>query len=175
MEVARAADPNRAAAVVDKLNALARQGGAPPQDFATALNAAQGSAPPGGSAPPPTANSRARKAETQLESVVLSQFIGEMLPKDAPGAFGEGYAGDMWRSMLAERVADKIAASGRLGIAQRLFASHPVASGGPLFSAQRSRGLTQAETAQASANALSSASNGEIGNGSFLFGRPALL
>jgi flagellar protein FlgJ len=175
IEVARAADPNRAAAVVDKLNALARQGGASPQDFAAALNAAQGLAAPGASAPPPTANPRARKAETQLESVVLSEFIGEMLPKDAPGAFGQGYAGDMWRSMLAERVADQIAASGRLGIAQRLFASHPVASGGPPFSAQRSRGLTQAEAAQANANALSSTSSGEIENGSFLFGRRAPL
>jgi Rod binding domain-containing protein len=139
------------------------------------LNAAQGSAPSRASAPAHTADSRARKAETKLESVVLSQFIGEMLPKDAPGAFGQGYAGDMWRSMLAERVADQIAASGRLGIAQRLFASHPVGSGGPLFSAQRAHGLTQTETAQASANALSSASSAEIEDGSFLFARAAKL
>ena len=53
---------------------------------------------------------------------MLTEFIGEMLPKDAQSAFGQGYAGDMWRSMLAERVADQIAASGRLGVASHLFA-----------------------------------------------------
>src|SRR5947209_5009562 len=38
---------------------------------------------------------RAHKAEVQFESVMLSSFIGEMLPKDAPDAFGKGMAGDM--------------------------------------------------------------------------------
>ena len=128
MEVARAADPARAQAVVERLNALARDGAASPQDFSTALNAvASAPSPPAlASAPPPPPPSRARKAETQFESVMLSQFIGEMLPKDTPSAFGQGYAGDMWRSMLAERVADQIAASGRLGLAARLFAHHPL-------------------------------------------------
>jgi peptidoglycan hydrolase FlgJ len=78
-----------------------------------------------------------------------------MFPKDTPSAFGEGYAGDMWRSMLAERVADQIAASGRLGLASRLFANHPLPGA--------------AQTAQASANALSSAPGAEIRNGGFLF------
>ena len=61
-----------------------------------------------------------------------SEFIGEMLPKDTPSAYGQGYAGDMWRSMLAERVADQIAASGRLGIASRLFATHPLSASAEL-------------------------------------------
>jgi flagellar protein FlgJ len=157
MEVARAADPARAGAVVERLNALARDGAASPQDFSSALHAAASAPSPPilASAAPP---SRAKKAETQFESVMLSEFIGEWLPKDAPSAFGQGYAGDMWRSMLAERVADQIAASGRLGLASRLFANHPLPGG--------------AQTAQASANALSGASGAENRDGAFLFSRP---
>ena len=45
LEVSRAADPARAAAVAEKLGALARQGADAPQDFATALKAASGPAP----------------------------------------------------------------------------------------------------------------------------------
>jgi flagellar protein FlgJ len=121
LEVSRAADPARAAAVAEKLNALGRQGAGSPQDFAAALNAAV-PAP----APAVAPSKRAQAAQTKLESVMLTEFIGEMLPKDAPEAYGQGYAGDMWRSMLAERIADQIAASGRLGIASRLFAGHPL-------------------------------------------------
>jgi peptidoglycan hydrolase FlgJ len=172
MEVARAADPARAAAVVERLNALSRQGAASAQDFATALQGAAGAAAPRPAAPAPVAApSRAQKAETKLESVVLSEFIGEMLPKDTPSAFGQGYAGDMWRSMLAEQIANQIAASGRLGIASRLFAGHSLSSSSPLFSAQRAHGAMQTETAQASANALSSPSGADIEDGAFLFSR----
>jgi Rod binding domain-containing protein len=113
--------------------------------------------------------SREAKARSQLEAAFLSQFIGEMLPKDADSAFGKGYAGDMWRSMLAERVADQMAASGRLGIASRLFAGKPLASSAQLLSPEKMRGLGQAQAAQTSANALSSPSGAEIVNGGFLF------
>lgn len=176
LEVSRAADPSRAAAVVDKLKALAAQGSASPQDFAAALGEA---ANPSGPTPPalPIAApvSRARKAETKLESVLLGEFISEMLPKDTPSAYGQGYAGDMWRSMLAERVADQIAASGRLGIASRLFADHPLASGSKMLAPDHLHGPAQAAAAQTSANALSSPSGADIEDGAFLFGRSAAL
>jgi flagellar protein FlgJ len=177
LEVSRAADPDRAAAVADKLKALSAQGAASPQDFAAALDtAAAARAHPGPPAPPLGAPvSRAHKAETKLESVMLSEFIGEMLPKDTPSAYGQGYAGDMWRSMLAERVADQIAASGRLGLASRLFANHPVSGGEKLLAPDHLHGLAQARTTLASANALSSPSGAEIENGAYLFGQSAPL
>src|ERR1700753_32204 len=100
-EVARAADPARAAAVTAKLNALSSQGADSPQDFAAALDAA-------GPAPVTEGPSDARgklvnatlsrtqkldKAHTKLESVLLTEMIGEMLPKDTPSAYGgQGYA-----------------------------------------------------------------------------------
>jgi len=175
LEVSRAADPSRASAVVDKLNALASAGAQSPADFAAALNsvAADAPAPAASSAvPAPRAASplsREEKARHQLESVFLSQFIGEMLPKDTPSAFGQGYAGDMWRQMLAERVADQMAASGRLGIASRLFAGKPLSSDANLLSPEKMRGLGAAEATQSSANALSIPSGAEIEDGAFLF------
>ena len=57
---------------------------------------------------------------------MLSSFVGELLPKDTGEVFGQGMAGDMWRSMLAEQVSMQIAKSGKLGLARRLFATHEV-------------------------------------------------
>ena len=131
LEVARAADPTRAAAVAQKLSALAAGGPTSGADFAAALNEAGGSTPG-------VANMRARladaklaasekagKAEVQFESVLLNNFISEMLPKDEPEAYGQGTAGEMWRSMLSEKISDEIAKSGELGISRRLFEGAP--------------------------------------------------
>ncbi len=68
---------------------------------------------------------RARKAQDafqQFEAFVVQSFISEMLPKNATTVFGSGTAGEVWRSMLAEKLAAEIARSGRLGIAQRVAA-----------------------------------------------------
>ena len=42
-----------------------------------------------------------------------------MLPKNAESVFGSGTAGGIWKSMLAEKLADQISRSGGIGIAQR--------------------------------------------------------
>jgi len=175
LEVSRAADPARAAAVMARLNALAREGGDTGQDFATALNAADtaSASAPGAPTRPAAApaKTRAEKAETKFESVMLSEFISEMLPKDAPSAYGGGFAGDMWRSMLAEKIADQIAGSGRLGLAGRLFGDHPLASSEQLLKPDKGRGLNEAQAAQASANPLSSPGAADIDDGAYLFAR----
>ena len=57
---------------------------------------------------------------------MLNSFVSELLPKDTGEVFGQGMAGDMWRSMLAEQVSTQIAKSGKLGLARRLFATHEV-------------------------------------------------
>ena len=59
---------------------------------------------------------------------MLNSFVNEMLPKDAESVFGQGLAGDMWKSMLADQVSRQIAKSGALGIAKRLFAAHPLSA-----------------------------------------------
>jgi Rod binding domain-containing protein len=99
----------------------------------------------------------------------LNSFVGEMLPKDAPAAYGQGLAGDMWRSMLADQVSRKIASSGSLGIGQRLFATHPMTASSALGHAGRPSNLGAAPPAQMSANALSASSSADIADGAFLF------
>ena len=65
-----------------------------------------------------------RKAAVGLESVLLKNVIDQMLPKDAVDVFGSGVAGDVWRSMLSDKIANQIAKSGALKISDRLFATH---------------------------------------------------
>jgi Rod binding domain-containing protein len=178
-EVARAADPARAAAVTAKLNALSNQGAGSPEDFAAALDSAGGAAAAEGLSDARgklvnatlRGNTRADKAHTKLESLVLGELIGEMLPKNTPSAYGQGFAGDMWRSMLAERVADQIAVSGRLGIASRLFAGRPLSASAELTAPAKTHDGAAAETTLASSNALSAPSQAEIERGAVMFDR----
>jgi hypothetical protein len=56
----------------------------------------------------------AEKARKQFESFALQVFIGSMLPQENNKMFGTGAAGKQWQSLLAEKLADQIASSGRL-------------------------------------------------------------
>lgn len=61
---------------------------------------------------------------SQLEAFIMQTFIQSMLPKEAPSVYGKGTAGDVWKSMLAEKMGTEVARSGQLGIAKRLAASN---------------------------------------------------
>ncbi len=63
----------------------------------------------------------------QFEAFVLQSFIELMLPKESESLFGQGVAGGVWRSMMAEQMATRIAEAGGLGLAKTL-ASGPLAS-----------------------------------------------
>lgn len=56
----------------------------------------------------------------QLEAFILQSFIQSMLPKNAKTVFGKGTAGEIWRSMLAEKLATELAQSGQVGLAKQL-------------------------------------------------------
>lgn len=58
----------------------------------------------------------------QFEAFVLQSFIQAILPKDAAEVFGEGTAGEVWKSMLAEKMALQFAEAGGVGIAKMLQA-----------------------------------------------------
>ena len=108
------------------------------------------------------------QAKTQFEAMMLNSFVGELLPKDASAVFGQGTAGDMWRSMLAEQVSLQIAKSGKLGLARRLFATHELTPRGRAAhpgEAAKAAG----DAAQMSANILSAPAGAELGNGAVLF------
>jgi Rod binding domain-containing protein len=73
------------------------------------------------------------EAFRQFESFILQSFIENMLPKNAESVFGSGTAGGVWKSMMAEKLADQISRSGGIGIAQKLagpqVSSTPQSSG----------------------------------------------
>lgn len=157
LDVARAADPLKAQATTRAL-ATASAAVDPTADFSRALDGvAAAPAPP--SAPRDysyknpvaalhgAAETPAHKAEVGLESMLLRQFVDEMLPKDAVDVFGGGVAGDVWKSMLADKIADQIAESGSLKIGKRLFATHP-----QLLHSSRRRGLANITPAPLASN-----------------------
>jgi Rod binding domain-containing protein len=56
--------------------------------------------------------------------MVLQTFIQSMLPKDTQSVYGEGMAGEMWQSLLAQQLGDTMAARGGIGIADRVLGAH---------------------------------------------------
>lgn len=129
MDVARAADPMdieaARAALTKRAGAAA---GAFSVDTAGSLDTAA-SVDPGSILSRATADKAAATADPakkfkKFEAMVLQTFIQNMLPKDTEGVYGTGLAGDMWKSQLAERVADVMAERGGIGIAKSLVADH---------------------------------------------------
>jgi flagellar protein FlgJ len=57
----------------------------------------------------------------RFEAMVLQTFIQNMLPRDGAAVYGKGMAGDMWKSLLAEKVATVMADRGGIGIADRVL------------------------------------------------------
>jgi flagellar protein FlgJ len=78
--------------------------------------AAPASAPAGAplTMPATSPSAKATKAQKSFEAFALQTFIGSMLPKENNKMFGTGNAGKMWQSLLAEKLAEQITASGRL-------------------------------------------------------------
>lgn len=60
----------------------------------------------------------------KFESMVLQTFIQNMLPKDVENVYGKGLAGDMWKSMMADKLAGVMAERGGIGIADSLLTDH---------------------------------------------------
>jgi Rod binding domain-containing protein len=182
LEVVNAADPARAAAAAQRLNAIAGAAAAQSEDFSqtlaqTAPSASAATAPIAGAADARSrladaafaASDKAAKAQVDFEAVLLNGFVNEMLPKDASATFGQGLAGDMWKSMLADQVSRQIAKSGTLGIAKRLFEAHPLSAAASLERASRLDVADAHNVAQMSANALSLPSGVAHADGAFLF------
>lgn len=60
----------------------------------------------------------------KFEAFVLQTFIQDMMPKTTEGVFGSGIAGDFWRSLMSEKIAEQVAERGSLGIADMVRAGH---------------------------------------------------
>ncbi|KQT82455.1 rod-binding protein [Aurantimonas sp. Leaf443] len=64
----------------------------------------------------------------KFESFVLRSLVEEMLPKDNEEFYGKGMAGNVWRSMMAERMGEEIARGGGVGIADIIAEKTPDAA-----------------------------------------------
>jgi peptidoglycan hydrolase FlgJ len=71
-------------------------------------------------APQSSAAKRAPDAYTKFEAFLVQTFVESMLPSDAPNVFGSGVAGKIWKSMLAEHLANEIAKGTAFGIADKI-------------------------------------------------------
>ncbi|MBN9221211.1 MAG: rod-binding protein [Mesorhizobium sp.] len=122
MDVARAAEP---ADIEAARAALTKRAGGVAGTFSvdTSASVEAGSILSRASADHAASADPAKKFK-KFEAMVLQTFIQNMLPKDTEGVYGSGLAGDMWKSQLAERVADVMADRGGIGIAKSLLADH---------------------------------------------------
>ena len=71
-------------------------------------------------APKSTVEKAAGKQNQQFEAMMLRSFVEDMMPKSTGGLYGEGTAGDIWRSMEVDYMSQEIAKSGGIGIAEIL-------------------------------------------------------
>jgi hypothetical protein len=116
LDVARAAGPADIAAA---RTALAKRAGGTPAPFSVGETPTLSRATAADNADAGDATKFKR-----FEAMVLTTFIQNMLPKDTENVYGKGLAGDMWKSQLAEHIADVMADRGGIGIARSLLADH---------------------------------------------------
>ncbi len=120
-----AADPERAKAAAERLARLSAKDGQD-GDAAPAFQAAlasQSAAPTiAVAARPRQGTPKSGSPYQQFEVTVLKSLFELMLPQKATSSFGSGLAGDVWRSMLAQSLADVAGRAGIAGIAKSLEA-----------------------------------------------------
>ncbi|EFM55968.1 rod-binding protein [Brucella inopinata] len=124
MDVARAADPQAYRMAAERLNAAS--GAAAPMGGSAATGLARdnfGSFSENlaaGVSVRPDAQSAASPAYRKFEAFMLQSFVQSMFTSDTTATFGKGIAGEYWKSMMAEAMANKMADGGGVGIARLL-------------------------------------------------------
>lgn len=132
LDVARAADPASSAAAAERLARIAGEGGKTDSAFSSVMAEVETAEPQpagvdaaapariGGASPSvpltepgfadaaPASAGAGEKAYKGLEAILLQSVVSTMLPEDSE-FFGEGSAGEIWRSMLAEQLGDTLA------------------------------------------------------------------
>lgn len=119
LDVAMAADPDTLRTSLEKLRSMASDRVAAQmqlsrENFASMQPASTSSTIAGSTAHVPNA------AFKKFEAFMLQSFVESMFAGDNQAVFGEGIAGDYWKSMMAEAVANKMADAGGIGVARML-------------------------------------------------------
>ena len=81
-------------------------------------------------ASPTDGSDKMSDVHVQFEALLLQNMVEAMLPKDSDALMGSGTAGNIWKSMLAEKIAEQIARSGEIGIAKQIASGPATASAG---------------------------------------------
>jgi len=142
LDVARAADPMRYEQAKLKLHEISTAGGASFDDVfgevvrqpsrrqmrfdqATAMMHFRNTAALNQTSCSARGNVDPRKAAAYeaFEAMTLKTVVETMLPSNSEAVFGKGFAGGVWKSLMAEQVAAQMARSGGIGIAERLLAA----------------------------------------------------
>ncbi len=116
LDVARAVDPSIVEAARTKL--AGRSAAASPNGVFSLTEAIANR--------PASTKNEATEPFKHFEAMVLQTFIQNMLPKDAGTVYGKGMAGDIWKSLLAEQLANVMAERGGIGISERVLGDHSV-------------------------------------------------
>jgi len=140
LDVARAVDPLQYSAASEKLSRLGQSAAAEPDEFSRifdTVDRSQSSEAPRDSNParadlrsrlpqsPLAASAKPPEEYERFEAFVLQSFVQSMFPKHAENIFGQGVAGEIWKSMMAEQIAGQLAKAGGIGIAREIAAAHP--------------------------------------------------
>ena len=72
---------------------------------------------------PGTAGGRS-DTSVKFEAMVLQNFVQSLLPQDGSAVYGEGLAGEMWKTFMAQNLSETLAKSGGIGIADRILPDH---------------------------------------------------
>ena len=123
-----AADPQRAKAAEERLARLAQEtqddAGAP--EFQDVLASENSSLKAPGAFPAALLATvhpaKSGNPYERFEATVLKTLFEMMLPAKAPSVFGSGFAGEVWKSMLADSLANVAGHAGVAGIARTLEA-----------------------------------------------------
>lgn len=126
MDVVNAADPTRLQEAQERLktqSATLAAARLTREDKGFATDVASLDRASGVSTEPKVSSKDSRTPETyrKFEAMVLQNFLQYMMPSDSEDVYGKGMAGDIWKSMSAEQIANAIAKRGGIGIADHLL------------------------------------------------------
>jgi len=124
LDVARAADPQAYRMASDRLKSMApatdvafsNVAADPVQDKFSSVSHSLSA----GVSMNSQAQSPANSAYRKFEAFMLQSFVQSMFTSDASATFGKGIAGEYWKSMLSEAMANKMADNGGVGVARLL-------------------------------------------------------
>ncbi len=120
LDVAMAADPDTLRVSVEKLRSMASDRVAAQMQLSRENFASMQQSIPVSGSVADNAPHAPNPAFKKFEAFMLQSFVESMFAGDNQAVFGEGIAGDYWKSMMAEAVANKMADAGGIGVARML-------------------------------------------------------